>query len=311
MQSHTGFSLQELFRELELRFGQSIPLSSPELLGYYLTFLLLDHPLDETWLILLDSQKRLLRNVQITESTLSKEKFVPLLHSDTRIEYYCFVHTHGNYPIEPSRADIFTNQQLSTNFGTNPTYLGAYIVNQDLNFELLTPQKFKDMQQERDPPRHVIEHEKMQKNTGFGLWDLCKDLERRFFTNRPMTAPEHMAYYATFFLHDDNPEHTWFFFLNTRKRLQRTLQVLQKVAGQNACANHIAENFGNTAYFYIARRMETVTLEPTSIDRQMHVNHSQRFQKKPKYLGLILVSASLDYLYLPPDTDYGQCLLYL
>ena len=149
----------------------------------------------------------------------------------------------------------------------------------------------------------MIEPEKLQKNTGFCLWDLCKDLERRFSIGRPMKTPDHMAYYATFFLHDEEPNHTWFFFLNTRKRLLDTLQVLQKAAIHGKCADYIIENFGNTAYFYIAHRVDTVTLEPTQMDRQMHCAYSQTFQKKPKYLGLILVSASLDYLYLPPNTD--------
>lgn len=144
MQSHTAFSLRDLFRELELRFCRSLPLSSPELLGYYLTFLLLDHPLDETWLVLLNSRKRLLHSIQITVSTLSKEEFPPLLQKDVRAKYYCLVHTHGDYTTEPSRADIYTNRQVSTYYGTKPTYLGAYIVNQALDFNLLPPQKWKD-----------------------------------------------------------------------------------------------------------------------------------------------------------------------
>lgn len=146
MQSHTGFSLRDLFRELELRFGKELPLSSPELLGYYLTFLLLDHPMDETWLILLDSRKRLLRARQITESTLSKDKFPPLLQEDVRTEYYCFVHTHGDLPTTPSDADIYTNRSVSTYYGTNPTYLGAYIVNQAMDCFLLSPEKFRNAQ---------------------------------------------------------------------------------------------------------------------------------------------------------------------
>lgn len=144
MESNTGFSLRQLFRELELRFGQSRPLSSPELLGYYLTFLLLDRPLDEVWLILLDSRKQLLQAIQITESTLYKERYPPLLQKDPRTKYYCLAHTHGEYPTEPSREDIFTNQNVSTYYGTNPTYLGAYIVNQALDYTLLPPQKFEN-----------------------------------------------------------------------------------------------------------------------------------------------------------------------
>lgn len=150
----------------------------------------------------------------------------------------------------------------------------------------------------------MIEHEKLQKNTGFCLWDLCKDLERRFCADRPLTTPEHMAYYATFFLHDDDPEHTWFFFLDTKKRLQDTLQVLQKAALHIKCADYIMEHRGSNAYFYIAHRMDAVTLEPTKMDRQLHYAYSGTFQDKPKYLGLILVSASLDYLYLPPNTEH-------
>lgn len=142
MPSHTGFSLRDLFQELELRFAKELPLTSPELLGYYLAFLLLDHPLDETWLILLDSRKRLLHITQITESTLFKDMYPPLLQKDARAKYYCFVHTHGDLPTTPSSADIYTNRSVTTYHGSDPNYLGAYIVNQALDFRFLSPQKF-------------------------------------------------------------------------------------------------------------------------------------------------------------------------
>lgn len=145
--------------------------------------------------------------------------------------------------------------------------------------------------------------EKLQKNTGFGLWDLCIDLEQRYFVDRPMVTPDHMAYYATFFLHEENPDHAWFFFLDAKKRLQETLQITLAEAYHIHSARYIVENFKTAAYFYIAHRMETLTIEPSALDERTHNATSGFFTAQPKYLGMILVSKALDYLYLPPTTD--------
>lgn len=147
--------------------------------------------------------------------------------------------------------------------------------------------------------------EKMQKNAGFCLWDLCKDMERRFSGGRTMVTPDHMAYYATFFLHEENPNHAWFFFLDAKKRLQDTLQITLEEACHSHSAKYIDSHFKNSNYFYIAHRMEASPLKPSPLDTRTNDATSQFFTMQPKYLGMILVSEALDYLYLPPTTDHA------
>lgn len=147
--------------------------------------------------------------------------------------------------------------------------------------------------------------ENMQKNAGFCLWDLCKDMERRFSVGRLMDTPDHMAYYVTFFLHEENPNHAWFFFLDAKKRLQDTLQITLEEACHSHSAKYIVNHFNNSAYFYIAHRMDSSLLKPSALDIHTNTATSQFFIKQPKYLGMILVSEALDYLYLPPATDHA------
>lgn len=140
MPSKPLFPIRNLFREMELRFCRSRPLLTPDHLGYYLTFLLLDHPIDETWMILLDAKHRIVDSVQCTEGILAIEN-MNTVHSmkDKRVRYFCLAHTHNTYSTQPSEQDKITHYNISTYFGKDPEYIGCYILNQSLDYCYLPP----------------------------------------------------------------------------------------------------------------------------------------------------------------------------
>lgn len=305
MPSKLPFPIRALFRELELRFCRSISLSTPELLGYYLTFLLLDHPLDETWLILLDKDKRLVDSIQFTEYVLNKVEFPDVLQNrDQRAVYYCFAHTHSTDPTKPSSLDMGTHRNMVQYFSKDPEYLGSYIVNQALDYSYLPPYSPIEQEKEDGPAMDA----QMRKHTGFGIWDLCAELEQRYARTYPMKTPDQAAYYTVFYLHGKNPQHTWFFFLDHQYKLCDTVQLLPMSMLQSACIPYIACGKKKYPYFYIAAWCEEDT--PNEIQRRIHSAYSSIFSDLPefpdeeqKYLGMILVKKGMDYLFLPAWTD--------
>lgn len=295
------FPIRALFRELELRFCRSIPLSTPDLLGYYLTFLLLDHPLDETWLILLDEEKRLVDSIQFTDSIFDKEEFPDVLYQqDKCAAYYCFAHTHSSGTTEPSGPDRGTHRNLVQYFSTDPEYLGTFIVNQAMDYCYLPPYS-PEMQED---PYVTIVDEQMRKHTGFGIRALCAELEQRYALRYPLKTPDQAAYYAVFFLHGKNPQHTWFFFLDHKYKLCHTVQRIPKSMLQSASITYVAHYEKECPFFYIAAICKGSVPAPTEMQRNVHRVYSSYFpDASQKYMGMLLVTETMDYLFLPPYTE--------
>lgn len=142
--------------------------------------------------------------------------------------------------------------------------------------------------------------ERMQKHTGFRLWDLCIEMERRFSTAMPLKKPDQMAYYATFHLQECDTEHTWIFFLDAEYVLCKALRLLAETVIHSDCADYVWENRDAWSYFYIASISESSIPTPNEIQRRTNYAYSRTFCTHPKYLGMILVSKTMDYLFLPP-----------
>lgn len=141
MPSKPIFSVRTLFRELELRFFRNQPLPTPDHLGYYLTFWLLDHPLDESWMLLLDDHYKIVDSIQVTEGILAIENMLTLRNIAKRKQgvYYCLAHTHSDYSTEPSHMDMMTHRTVANHFAKDPEYLGSFILNQALDYRFFSP----------------------------------------------------------------------------------------------------------------------------------------------------------------------------
>lgn len=140
MPSKPVFPIRTLFRELELRFSRTNPMPTSAHLGYYLAFLLLDHPIDETWMLLLDARYRLVKSIQCTEGILEIETMLTIPElKDKRVRYFCLAHTHSEESTEPSGIDRGTHNAISTHYAKDPEYLGCFILNQALDYCFLPP----------------------------------------------------------------------------------------------------------------------------------------------------------------------------
>lgn len=147
-------------------------------------------------------------------------------------------------------------------------------------------------------------HTHMQKHTGFRLWDLCKEMEKRFSTAQPLETPDHMAYYIAFRLHDCDMEHTWIFFLDRKYKLYKELKLLPKTVALRNCADHIWDNADKYSYFYVASVCEDLSSPLDEMHSIIQNAYSNAFQKEPKYMGMILVTRAMDYRYLPPKRKW-------
>lgn len=142
---------------------------------------------------------------------------------------------------------------------------------------------------------------RLKKNAGFCVWDLCKELEWRFSKEQPMTTPELMAYFSIFHLHGCDTDHAWIFFLDKKYRFCKEQMFLPKVVANRQCAEYIDSNAHAYSYFFISFVSDDLVLD--EIQHRIHCAYSYSFDENPGYLGMILVTNTMDYKYLPPNTE--------